>query len=366
MDKDVQQPGQKALITWDPVEKIESFTVQPAFEGNAEDFGMVVPTPSRPKLQEAHRDLFRTLAVFTILKPMNPQKFKGWMRLRMFSSSPAVVTAAADPQSEKKVIVLESGVVGSLDYKVIEASDASGLFDWLKENGYRYAGDQATLDHYVKKHWTFTVMKIDPKQMKRDQGGSYRGEVTPTRFTFESDRLIYPLRITQISVKDQTDALFYVLAPEKMDLPPEFTYQAGFQSMWHQAFQWADWDLCTKTEAAWWKHVKDRQKEIDELGRDLCKNPGYQLSTLEWARRLTAEDLLVLTGEATFDREAPDDEVKKLAILNGILRKGQFLTKCRHVFRKNEMSDDLVFQEARFLGSKDSVEHIEILPTSPP
>src|SRR3954467_1554305 len=35
-DKDVNQPAQKAFITWDEAEKVESFTVQPKFEGNAQ------------------------------------------------------------------------------------------------------------------------------------------------------------------------------------------------------------------------------------------------------------------------------------------------------------------------------------------
>src|SRR3954466_13581864 len=67
-EKDVTQPGQKAFLTWDPIEKIESFTVQPKFEGNASDFGMVIPTPSQPKLHEMPRDLFKHLAFSTILK----------------------------------------------------------------------------------------------------------------------------------------------------------------------------------------------------------------------------------------------------------------------------------------------------------
>src|SRR5215468_3145523 len=67
-DKDILQPAQKAFITWDPVEKVESFTVQPKFEGNAVEFGMVIPTPSKPKLDEMPRDFFKELAVFTILK----------------------------------------------------------------------------------------------------------------------------------------------------------------------------------------------------------------------------------------------------------------------------------------------------------
>src|SRR6266571_7326475 len=65
---DILQPAQKAFLTWDPAEKVETFTVQPKFEGNALDFGMVIPTPSQPKLHEMPRDFFKELAVFTILK----------------------------------------------------------------------------------------------------------------------------------------------------------------------------------------------------------------------------------------------------------------------------------------------------------
>src|SRR4051812_35962693 len=67
-DKDILQPAQKAFISWDPTEQVETFTVQPRFEGNASDFGMVIPTPGKPKLDEMPRDFFKSLAVFTILK----------------------------------------------------------------------------------------------------------------------------------------------------------------------------------------------------------------------------------------------------------------------------------------------------------
>src|SRR5262249_53309296 len=65
---DILQPAQKVFITWDPEAKTETFTVQPKFEGNALDFGMVIPTPSQPKLHEMPRDFFKHLAVYSILK----------------------------------------------------------------------------------------------------------------------------------------------------------------------------------------------------------------------------------------------------------------------------------------------------------
>src|SRR5204863_8462760 len=109
---------------------------------------------------------------------------------------------AADAKGERaeadrpKVIVLETGVVGSLDYKIISAARADDLYQWLKENKYTYSGAEATLNHYVQKKWLFPVMKLDTMQMKRNKDGSYAGEVTPTRFQFTSDKLVYPLKIT--------------------------------------------------------------------------------------------------------------------------------------------------------------------------
>src|ERR1039457_1634848 len=65
---DILQPAQKVFITWDTKEKRETFTVQPKFEGNALDFGMVIPTPTQPKLHEMPRDFFKHLAVYSIMK----------------------------------------------------------------------------------------------------------------------------------------------------------------------------------------------------------------------------------------------------------------------------------------------------------
>src|ERR1700676_4199230 len=77
-DKDILQPAQKAFLTWDPEEKVETFTVQPKFEGTALDFGMVIPTPGQPKLHEMPREFFKELAVFTILEPMDLSRYKGF------------------------------------------------------------------------------------------------------------------------------------------------------------------------------------------------------------------------------------------------------------------------------------------------
>src|SRR5262245_35412530 len=149
-DKDILQPAQKVFISWNPEEKVESFTVQPKFEGNADDFGMVIPTPSKPKLDEMPRDFFKELAVFSILKKREqPQskllpmpKDRGRYLFGAFNALNNAQKpdghAAPRPPAVK---VLEAGVVGNLDYKIIEAGRADDLFTWLKENKYSYSGD---------------------------------------------------------------------------------------------------------------------------------------------------------------------------------------------------------------------------------
>jgi len=365
LGSDVNQPSQKAFLTWNPAERIESFTVQPRFEGNAADFGMVIPTPSRPRLNEMPRDFFKELAVFTILKPMPLEKYKQFR----FQAAARAGGMAEDALKTRRstVRVLEAGVVGSLDYKIITAERADDLYDWLKQNRYRYAGDEQTLGFYIGKRWVFTVMKIDPKQMKRGADGSYTGDVTPTRFTFASDRLIYPLRITQISVPDQTEALFYVQAPYKVDLPGPFSYQYTWAPMWLQATSYAVPEKLTAQEKRWMTVVQPRVEDLNRLvqarGQEL---PNWQPARLEWARKLTAGDLDVLTGAAPFGREAEPEAIRSLRLLRGHLRQGQTITKLRKVFLRGEMGQDLVFERARLAGVPDDMEYEYILPTSPP
>jgi hypothetical protein len=361
-DKDILQPAQKAFLTFDDKEKVETFTVQPKFEGNAADFGMVIPTPAKPKLDEMPRDFFKELAVFTILEPMDLSKYK--YRIYAFGGKGGG-GGIVEKDKAHTVKVLETGVVGSLDYKIIQASKADDLYEWLKDNKYSYSGDEATLDFYIKKTCFFTVMKIDPMQMKKKADGSYEGEVTPTRFTFASEKLVYPLKITQISVKDKTEALFYVQAAHKVDLKGDFSYEYTWTPMWSQATGFAIPEKLTKEEAEWQKHVQARVQDDLKMVNDL-RSKKHEPATLEWAKKIGEKDIGLLEGKEKYNREAPREDVEKLKLLKGHVKNGQFVTKLRKVFSKDEMGEDLEFVRAKVGDKDDDIEYFSILPTSPP
>ena len=427
---DILQPSQKVFITWDPTEKVETFTVQPKFEGNALDFGMVIPTPTQPKLNDMPRDFFKHLAIYTIMKRREFAQSKllyvGRNRLELFDRLASKRDGKGedkDAQSDQprpKVIVLEAGIVGSLDYKIISAERADDLFAWLKENKYTYSGDEATLNHYVQKKWLFTVMKIDTMQMKRNKDGTFDGEVTPTRFQFTSEKLVYPLKITQISVREKTEALFYVQAPYKVDLPGDMTYQYTWIPMlqgalgcsggvpgkgenWLKAFQPQTPALLARAGELNFRFVAGQ--------RPLPNNKGHIPTTMEWARKLTKDDISVFNGKAPYSetvpnvdegftpadmndaqraeairkvitsrlnkaqkerpfgylvRHVPADDVKNLGQLAGHLSENWFITKFRKIFARDEMNDDLSIVPARYNGAEDNSEYEEMLPSSPP
>jgi Uncharacterized protein conserved in bacteria (DUF2330) len=429
---DILQPAQKVFITWDPKEKVETFTVQPKFEGNALDFGMVIPTPSQPKLHEMPRDFFKHLAIYTIMKrrefahsnllPVIYDDFSTLSVLRQRASMKADKDCHPDGKAEKKptVVVLETGVVGSLDYKIIEATKADDLFTWLKDNKYSYSGDEATLNHYIQKKWLFTVMKIDTMQMKRNKDGTFDGEVTPTRFSFTTEKLIYPLKITQISVREKTEALFYVQAPFKVDLPDDLSYQYTWVPMlqgaigcsggvpgkgeeWLKAFQPQIPALMQQATKLDFRFVAGQRPQPNKK--------GHIPTTMEWARKLSKDDIGIVTGKMPYGekvpnvdegftkadlkdekraeaiykvirarlaksqkdrpfgylvREAPADDVKNLQQLAGHLQENWFITKFRKIFCRDEMNDDLAIVPARYNGTEDSSEYEEILPSSPP
>jgi hypothetical protein len=424
---DILQPAQKAFLTWDPEEKVETFTVQPKFEGNALDFGMVIPTPSQPKLHEMPRDFFKHLAVYSIMKH---RAFPQSKLLPIRYEALAANRGSKETLSEEKkdgaqrrptVVVLESGVVGSLDYKIIEASRADDLYQWLKKNNYSYSGDEATLNYYVQKRWLFTVMKIDTMQMKRNKDGTFTGEVTPTRFQFAAEKLVYPLKITQISVKDMTEALFYVQAPYKVDLPGDNSYQYSWVPMlqaasgctpgglpgrganWLEAFKSQIPMLLQRAQALEYRFVANQRPQPNRK--------GHLPTTMEWARKLTEDDIKILTGKAPYAekvpdvdegftqadlkdpkraqevfkvirerlakankdrpigylvREAPMKDVQDLQQLAGHLQAGLFITKFRKTFARDEMNDDLLIVPARYGDAVDDSEYQELLPVSPP
>jgi hypothetical protein len=110
------------------------------------------------------------------------------------------------------------------------------------------------------------------------------------------------------------------------------------------------------------------QGKVQEFNQKAAQLGQKKLTpaTLEWARKITENDIAVLEGKKPYNREAPKEDVENLKVLKGHVKQGQFITKLRKVFAKSEMDDDLEFVRAKVGDKDDDIEYFQILPTSPP
>jgi hypothetical protein len=417
----VELTALKVFVGWDAGTKKETLILQPAFEGPTADFGMIVATPARPEVGAAPRDFFQALGVITLLK----RRVQPESRLLPLDESPFGVKPGAEGKRRPgNVKVLDEGLAKTLAFKVITADQTGDMAAWLKEN--HYAADETVLDFYVRKKWCFTVLKIDSRKLTKNADGTFTGAVVPLRFTFATEQPIVPLRLASCSVKDEVEMSCTVEAPTKVDLPGELSYQFQWVPMLRNAVgaypkgtftagnlpgKGDDWLKAIE------KDIPALLKQGQELGfgfannrRPLPNKMGRTAATLEWAKRLTAADLHLLTGKAPLGdtvpdpddgftqadvksarraeavyqvirrridklrkerpggylvREAPAPMLSKLPELQPFLHAGQFVTSFRKALTRDELKDDVLLEPAQRGAAQDPSEYEELLPTSP-
>ncbi len=200
---DLNEPSQKAIIHW--ADGREVLVIQVKYEGQAEDFAWVVPLPARPEIHAIPPadDPFAEISYFTQHRPR--EGLRG---------------AHEDGDGPREpVTLLERKVVGVYDVAVLSASDPVALSQWLNNNGFAFPEKRAdVLQHYTGKKWVYVAMRIDRKALNADAARKLNtGELQPIRFTFASERMVYPLRISSVNA-GQTEVLLYLLAKTPMVL----------------------------------------------------------------------------------------------------------------------------------------------------
>jgi hypothetical protein len=201
-DADVREPEQKALLVFD--RGVEDLVLEVKYEGASQDFGWIVPLPSRPDMAPERPELFEDLSKLT----QSPH-YGG-------SDLLAKATRTMGGQASE-VRVLEHRRVGVYDAAVLAAARAGALAGWLAAHGFRVpAGDTDVLDRYARRGWVFTALRIHPAVRESGLETSLAaGTIQPLRFRFRSTEAVYPLAISALT-KGKSRVLLYVLAREPL------------------------------------------------------------------------------------------------------------------------------------------------------
>lgn len=199
---------QRSIAIYDRENQKVGLIPQISFRGRPQDFCVVVPTPTVPRLNTVSKDVFNEAEMMTT--PSWVGRGSGcFFSSDLFGGSDAQETASA-------VDIIQEQPVGAFDTVTLSATDPDALINWLQDNNYKYSvQDKEILDYYIQKGWVFTAMKIDTTP---SQGMSeyYKYNINPIIFRYSAGSFVYPMRLASINIEDRTDVVVYVLSDSKM------------------------------------------------------------------------------------------------------------------------------------------------------
>ena len=183
----VETSNERALVHWDGTK--ETIELLLDVKSDALDLGMIIPTPLPALVSAGDARLFDT--VESTVAPVRRVETDWW----------GLGYLLPDPEPAE-VTVLDRVQVGPLEATTLAAVDTASLNTWLAVNGYSFS-ETATksLASYVERGWSLTVLRLTSED-------PFTGQLDPIRLTFESTRLIYPTRISQVETAPHSMRLY--------------------------------------------------------------------------------------------------------------------------------------------------------------
>jgi hypothetical protein len=193
-----------ALIIWDDARNVEHFIRRATFAGTARDFGFLVPTPNRPRVEPADSDIFKELSRVT--EPKVEHRSETSLRFGCAGNPQAGGDRSTPVPASSGVIVLEQKRVGNLDAAVLAfradktrkvEDTADELLSWLTTRGYAVRTDLTEwLAPYIDKNWVITAFKIagEPGGDSAPAGAQVVVKASPVRLSFETEKPFFPYR----------------------------------------------------------------------------------------------------------------------------------------------------------------------------
>ncbi|MBN8612183.1 MAG: DUF2330 domain-containing protein [Deltaproteobacteria bacterium] len=192
--------GEEALIVWDEARQVEHFVRRAYFDGQREDFGFLVPTPTQPQLAE------EPVAVFARLFSLYRAPLRRDARSRSRSTS-----SGGGARASADVLVLEETTVAGMDAAVLQASDANALDTWLTAHGYPHSAElRDYVRPYVDAQWIITAFRISPGAA----GGSF--STSAVRMSFATPRPFFPYSEPLEVLMERRHFRVSIAAPHRM------------------------------------------------------------------------------------------------------------------------------------------------------
>ncbi len=165
------------VIIWDHARHTEHFIRSVTLNSSAKDAGFLVPTPTTPQLAVAD------MRIFDVMEWYLPKPKEG-----LNSTNEAIPAARTDGTGPR---IISEQDIGDYHAVVLAASDAKGLGDWLKANGYPWTDSSAKwLQPYLAAKWKITAFKF----RRGDPANVSVLHTSAIRMSFTTARPFFPYR----------------------------------------------------------------------------------------------------------------------------------------------------------------------------
>lgn len=345
--KDINEPTQKAIIVYDAGR--EDLILQVKYDGPVDEFGWLIPVPNLPVVQEGSMKCFYELSQFT------QQHFETAFGE---AGTLGMDKSRSNGHSEPPVKVIETKTVGAYEIAVLSATDSDALEKWLDANQFYFPETKSgVIDAYVKQHWYFAASRINlskksgfhlistPRQAQGEPISNYAthlklasGELNPLQISFESDRCVFPLKISSINGKP-SEVQVYVLSPAPLlektmlekHLPEIYSNDIARAQKREQSFERL--------------RLMERNNQRYFMGANVTDNSPLSVDDAKTLQKIRKElyaspdELLPFIKVASADLPDCSKAIPQLA------GKSWWLTKQTWTFQPEEMQD-LVFEPA--------------------
>ncbi|WP_405442773.1 DUF2330 domain-containing protein [Streptomyces avidinii] len=201
-----------SVVRWDG--RTEQIVMRFSVGGDAHRAAWIMPVPGRATVELGDSRMFDELGRLT--RPEHRSRGYFWPRERDWPFDPATGDTAGAPapgSAAPPVGVVGREQLGDFDVARLTATDPDALRNWLESNGFKLPDRLATeVKPYVDQKWEYVAVRLAP----RDRDKPLRGDLDPLRIRFESDRLVYPMRLSRMARTPQSLGL-YVLADHRME-----------------------------------------------------------------------------------------------------------------------------------------------------
>ncbi|MEL6189412.1 MAG: DUF2330 domain-containing protein, partial [Myxococcota bacterium] len=187
--------------------------IQIQYQGEADEFGWLLPLPSVPEMKLGTEELFTqvisaTQPRYRLQRIGNDQCLFPVPGAGFGRGFPSQSDAAAGAENQTESVLVIEDSIGPYDFAVLRADSRQEMWDWLNENRYFIpTGTDDVVGPYIRPGAFFLALKL--------RKGNDAGDIQPVVLEYPSDLPMIPIILTSVAAVPDMFVQVFVLGEDR-------------------------------------------------------------------------------------------------------------------------------------------------------